>query len=523
MFYICSMTDLTILWFRRDLRIHDHAALAAACASAGPVLPLYIFEPERLAGPDVSGRQFDFLTESLGDLDSALRKLGSSLCLRTGEAVDVLSRLHLRHGVRAIYVHSETGSDAARLRDRKVRQWAIKAGIPFREVDNPGLVVRRPRPDDWDSLWDGGIRAPRFQAPERLAAHSVPSDDWPKAADFGIEADDCPGRQTGGRTAGVVRLRQFLSGGGRDYAKPNLPLLHQQSASSALSPYLTYGALSVREVWQGAMRARQACLEDGDSTFAAALEAFAEGLRQRCRLLQDAEDLTGPDGRSSLKPDKAGRPDIARGDTRLEAWLSGQTGFPIIDAGMRCLRQTGQLDSRLRGLLFSFAACHLWMAPDAPAQQLARLCTDFDPAVFHMNVRSQPGMADSPASWIPNPVRQSLARDPDGDFIRKWVPEIAGLGAQHIHAPWDAPKAELANAGIVLGQTYPMRMVDHAAASREARERLAPLRPRPLETLWARPPAAPRKTTAPKSARGRKPVSRPPAQLSLDLGTPVQH
>ncbi len=221
------------------------------------------------------------------------------------------------------------------------------------------------------------------------------------------------------------------------------------------------------------MRAKGALLSDGDETFAASLDAFVENLEQRSRLLT-AKPRREQVENAGLPNDIFKREMVGAADPRLAAWASGRTGFPLLDASMRCLQATGRLESELRSLLLSFATCHLWLDPTAPAQHLARLSTDFDGALFYGNARKVVGVSSHPVGQIPNPVRHSQMRDPEGTFIRKWIPEIADLPDALIHSPWDAPKSLLAEKGIVLGQSYPMRMVDHMAAARAARRHLFP-------------------------------------------------
>ena len=471
MFYICSMSDLHVIWFRRDLRVHDHAALVAACASGGQVLPLYIFDTRHWHRPDTSGRQFDFLLESLADLDGALRKRGSKLCLRSGNAAEVLSQIHTQYGIASLHFHAASHDPEETERVQHVRSWAMKAGIPLREQ-----AVRRAMPltpEESETAFRHYMRQPRLNAPENLDTPDMVSEDWPVASDYGLGDDACAGRQTGGRTNGVLQLRQYLAGRGRPASKRNLSVTDRESSASGLSPYLNWGTLSDREVWQAAMRAKGALLSDGDETFAASLDAFVENLEQRSRLLT-AKPRHEQVENAGLPNDIFKREMVGAADPRLAAWASGRTGFPLLDASMRCLQATGRLESELRSLLLSFATCHLWLDPTAPAQHLARLSTDFDGALFYGNARKVVGVSSHPVGQIPNPVRHSQMRDPEGTFIRKWIPEIADLPDALIHSPWDAPKSLLAEKGIVLGQSYPMRMVDHMAAARAARRHLFP-------------------------------------------------
>ncbi|KJS24962.1 MAG: deoxyribodipyrimidine photolyase, partial [Hyphomonadaceae bacterium BRH_c29] len=154
MFYICSMKGVHLIWFRRDLRVHDHAALNAAIASGAPVLPLYIFEPGLWALPEHSRRQFDFLMDSLTELDEALTERGARLIVRTGSALDVLADIHRRHGIEAIHMHEDTGLPWTRARDRAVRRWAMQAGISLREQPQAGVVRGLKTHEDWAPHWN---------------------------------------------------------------------------------------------------------------------------------------------------------------------------------------------------------------------------------------------------------------------------------------------------------------------------------------------------------------------------------
>ena len=508
------MSGVHLVWFRRDLRVHDHAALAAAVASGAPVLPLYIFEPGFWAQPEHARRQFDFLMDSLSELDEALTSRGARLVVRTGEALDVLTDLHRRYGIEAIHVHEETSLAWARTRDRAVRRWAVQAGVSLREQPQAGIMRGSKASGLWAEQWEETMSRQRLKAPDTIRAAVLPSGPWPIAEDFGLGADDCPQRQTGGRTAGVELLRSFLAGRGRRYHQDMASPALAGTVSSRLSPHLAFGTLSLREAWQGAMRARAALEQDGDATFAASLTGFLDRLYWRGRSIQSLEDRPLPAIADGL------RPEAGNGDPRLESWIQGRTGFPLIDASMRALRATGWLNERMRALVMSFAGYHLWMDWKHPAEQLAALLTDFEPGLHYPQVLRQTAITGPKAPRVRNPVRQSLDLDPDGAFIRRWVPELAALPDTWLHAPWEAPKAELARAGVIFGQTYPMRMVDHVAAAREARERIAKIRQpdRAEKPGTSRQGNLPFRTPRPKPAcPGRK----APVQLSFDLGSPA--
>jgi len=519
MFYICSMKGVHLIWFRRDLRVHDHAALNAAIASGAPVLPLYIFEPGLWALPEHSRRQFDFLMDSLTELDEALTERGARLIVRTGSALDVLADIHRRHGIEAIHMHEDTGLPWTRARDRAVRRWAMQAGISLREQPQAGVVRGLKTHEDWAPHWNAAVSRPRIKAPDTILAATQAAGPWPIAEDFGLGPENCAGRQKGGRIAGVELLRSFLAGRGRRYRPEADQPAAAEAAASRLSPHLAFGTVSVREAWQAAARARAAYEQDGDTTFAASLASFLDRLEWRSRSIQSLEDRPLPQQGSG----ETIRPEPAADDPRLEAWIQGRTGFPIIDASMRSLRETGWLNFPMRAMLIGFATHHLWMDWRRPAERLAALFTDFEPGIHYPQALLQSAVKGSEAPRIRNPVRLSLEVDPDGAFIRRWVPELAALSDNSLHAPWEAPKAELARAGVIFGQTYPMRMVDHVAAAREARDRIASVRhpnrpyPQPAKRPDTKQADLPFRSARPNPDRRARTH---PVQLSFDLGTP---
>ncbi|MBY9066476.1 deoxyribodipyrimidine photo-lyase [Hyphomonas sp. WL0036] len=531
MFHICSMSGVHVIWFKRDLRVHDHAALAAAAASGAPVLPLYIFEPGYWALPEHSRRQFDFIKEALEELDAALQARGAQLVVRTGNAIDVFSDIHRKHGIAAIHVHEETGLQWTFDRDKSVRRWARNAGISFREQAQHGVQRGRPHREGWADDWESMMRRPRITAPDSLISAGIASEDSPLPQDFGLGQDDCPDRQMGGRSHGVECLRSFLECRGRTYQRDMSSPLTAVDACSRLSPHLAFGTVSIREAWQAARRAQDAHTSAGDREFAVSIGSFTARLQWHCHFIQKLEDQTLIENRN-LRPTYDGlQPVPEADDPRLTAWIEGRTGFPFLDACMRSLKATGWLNFQMRAMMMAFASHHLWLDWKRPAERLAALFTDFEPGIHYPQAQMQAATTDTNTPHICNPVKQSRDQDPEGAFIRRWLPELAGMPTEWIHAPWDAPASVRARAGIVLGQTYPMRIVDHLAAAEEARSRIFALR---RKTRHATRAAGIDARHGGKAAgiptRGqRRPLAKPrpekapdPLQLSFDLGAAPQ-
>jgi deoxyribodipyrimidine photo-lyase len=466
---------IAVAWFKRDLRVHDHAPLAAAVATGQPVLPLYIMEPGLWRLPEMAGRHFDFLRECLIDLDAALARRGARLVVRVGEATELLAALHASHGIASLHAHEETGLLWTYDRDRAVRRWARAAGVPFLEAPQHGVIRRLPSRDGWARAWDRFMAARRVPAPGTIRFADLPSGDMPDAAALGLGPDPCPERQQGGRAAALERLRSFLEVRGRDYRRTMASPLLAYDACSRLSADLALGTLSMREALQAASRALSRHREAGDASHAASLRSFVSRLHWHCHFIQKLEDEPGLERRNLHRGYDGLRPEPAD-PAVVAAWIEGRTGFPFVDACMRALAATGWLNFRMRAMAMSFSSYHLWQHWRQPAIALARRFTDFEAGIHYPQAQMQSGTTGVNTARIYNPVKQSRDQDPEGVFIRRWVPELAALPNSWLHEPWAAPPALLADRGLRLGETYPRPLVDPVRAAREARERIHALR-----------------------------------------------
>lgn len=493
------VTRVQLVWFKRDLRIQDHAPLTEA-ARRGPVLPLYVVEPDLWRQADASGRQWQFVRMGLDDLRAALASLGQPLVVRHGDICAVLDALRQRYTISSVHSHQETGNGWTYARDQRVRAYLRAAGIPWVEYRQHGVVrALRPR-DGWVRQWETLMGAARCPAPQaitplpRLDAGSIP--EWPTPE---LATEACGVLvQPGGRRMAQAVLDGFLGRRAEDYSGGISSPGSAWLASSRLSPHLAHGTLSLREVVH-ATRTRRAALKEQARTPARgqwlrSLKRFEERLHWHCHFMQKLESEARFEHQNMQRACDGLRE--SEFDAALfAAWCRGATGFPLVDACMRQLNARGWLNFRMRAMVVSFASYHLWLDWKRTAPFLARQFTDYEAGIHYCQMQMQSGTTGINTLRIYNPVKQSQEQDPAGAFIRHWLPELAQVPDRWIHEPWCMPTPLQRATGCRIGHDYPDRVVDHKQAARHARERFRAIR---------RDPAANREADAIQQAHGSR-------------------
>ena len=474
-----------VVWFKRDLRYSDNAALESA-AKRGPVLPVFIAEPELWSTADHAGRQWEFVEECLADLRRALASAGQPLLVLTGDAESVFEKLLNKYHVEAVWSHEETGNDWTHRRDRRLRSFFRHRKIPWHELPQNGVVRGLGSRDGWSGQWESRMRAPIMEGPRALPpVETQVVGEIPSAEQLGIPRDPCPDRQRGGRSEGLELIRSFLGDRGRAYNEELSSPLTAFRSCSRLSPHLAWGTLSIREVLQATRQRRSEIrlLPAGRrGAWPRALSAFEGRLHWHCHFIQKLESDPRIEFENMQRAcDGLREPFFDR--SRFEAWCAGSTGLPLVDACMRALASTGWINFRMRAMLVSVASYHLWLHWREPALFLARQFTDYEPGIHYSQVQMQSGTTGINTLRIYNPVKQSQDQDPEGSFIRRWVPELEMVPTEWIHTPWRMPYRLQHQLGCRIGAGYPAPIVDHERAAREARARMSALRRTPAATM----------------------------------------
>jgi deoxyribodipyrimidine photo-lyase len=466
-----------IVWFRRDLRISDNPALSAAVAGGAPVVPVHIIDSEEEGGYPAGGASQWWLRQSLIELDHALRGVGSRLVIRQGPSRQVLREIAGQTGASRVY-WNRIYEPAAAKRAAEVAQGLADGGWKT-ETFNGSLLFE---PGDVRTSGGGPYRVftPFWNKCRSLSEPSSPRKapkalpgppSWPDSlapGDVGREAGPARSgelRMIGrpGEKAAAAMLARFLDEGIAGYPenrdRPDLP------GTSRLSPYLHFGEISPRQVWH-AVGART--VSDPSRGVERGAEAFLRQLGWRefaHHLLHHFPDTP----EAPLREEYAAFP--WRYDKReLAAWQRGETGYPLVDAGMRELLGTGWMHNRVRMIVASFLVKDLLLPWQEGARWFLDTLLDADLANNTLGWQWVAGCGADAAPFfrVFNPVGQGKKYDPKGDYVSRWVPELAALPAKWIHCPWQAPGEVLSGAGVTLGKTYPQPMVDHGAARERA-------------------------------------------------------
>ena len=461
---------LQVLWFKRDLRVDDHAALALA-AEAGPVLPLLVVEPEYWALPDTSGRQYEWWSGCAASLAKDIASLGGKLAVHVGAVIEALEELREAHGTFRLVAHQETGNWWTFQRDEAVRAWCAEHAIAFEEPMQFGIWRgSKLDRDKWSRMWDRFMAQPMASvAHVDWAQHDRP-DTLPSAGELGIAPDPVEWLPEPGHLAAREILRSFLYERGRDYRTDMSSPTLGATGCSRLSPYLAVGAISMKRCYQETL-ARQAELKDAAhedaKAWRASMRSFVGRLHWHCHFTQKLEADPELEWRPAVRAYEGMRP--PSDPALLKAFATGRTGYPFVDACMRQLRATGWINFRMRAMLMSFACYDLFLRWQDAGMVLARLFTDYDPGIHWTQSQMQSGESGINTLRIYNPVKQGRDHDKAGDYIREWVEELRDCPAPAIHEPWEHDCAP----------DYRAPLIDHKQATKAARDAIWAVRRRP--------------------------------------------
>ena len=478
------MTNAQVIWFKKDLRIEDHRPLVEA-TKRGPVLALYVFEPGLIEADDFDPRHLQFLLESLEDLETELRQLGGRLTIRRGSPVEVLTALRRSVPFKRLWSHEETGNDLSYHRDLAVGDWCRHSGVEWVEFPQTGVIRRLGNRDGWAGKWADRMTQPILNRPSRV--RFVPMQEsgrLPCPGDFGFPNRKYTEIQQGGRTSALQVQASFLETRGVGYRREMSSPVTAVDSCSRLSPYLTFGCVSMKETYQAGrdqlkrLREAKANGETIPAGWLGSLKSYQERLRWHCHFMQKLEDEPEIEFRNFARC-YDGLRETEWNEDLFQAWCAGQTGYPLVDAVMRCLAQTGWINFRMRAMTMSFSSYHLWLHWRKPALHLARVFTDYEPGIHYSQVQMQSGVTGINTIRIYSPIKQVQDQDPEGIFIRTWVPELEGVPADLIAEPHLMTPMEQTLFGCEIGRDYPAPIVDHATAYRSARDRMFAARRKP--------------------------------------------
>ncbi|MBT8572341.1 deoxyribodipyrimidine photolyase [Polynucleobacter paneuropaeus] len=469
-----------LVWFKRDLRCEDHAAVVEA-AKLGPIRCIYVLEPTLWIQPDVALQHFEFIRECLHDLDAQLHLLGGTLEVHEGEVTEVLNNIWAASPFQGLHSHQETGNGFTYSRDQGVGKWCQSHGIHWGQYAQFGVTRGLKNRNEWHAHWQKHMEVPLCELPTiqfwraPLSSALTPNSSAPYLTPSMMKAPvhlqhNPPLRQRGGRSLALKTLNSFLKQRSMWYRGGISSPLSAPDACSRLSVYLTYGCLSIREVVQ-ATNEELLQTPHQASRKISGLSAFMSRLYWHCHFIQKLESEPEIEWQNMHRGYDALRENEFN-DDYFNALKEGKTGWPMVDACVVMLRETGWLNFRMRAMLVSVAAYPLWLHWKPVGDWLATQFLDYEPGIHWSQLQMQSGTTGINVTRVYNPIKQAQDHDQKGFFVRKWLPHMRQVPDTWLFEPWNMPQEVQNSISIEISRDIPQPIVDLSIATKASKDRL---------------------------------------------------